>query len=107
MAKIVFQDDQGITHDIEAEPGQSLMRIALAHQLGGIVAECGGNCACATCHVYLDDATAAQLPPPSEHEADMLDFTAAERLPGSRLSCQVVVTEALSGMIVRIPHTQV
>jgi len=107
MVKITFHDDLGVAREVDAEAGHSLMRVALAHQITGIVAECGGNCACATCHVYLDEESAAKLPAPSDNEADMLDFTAAERRPGSRLGCQVIVTEALQGTVVQLPETQV
>lgn len=107
MPKITIIDENGVEHAIDAPAGDSVMQIALAHGLGGIVAECGGNCACATCHVYVDEGRLGNLPPPGEHEEDMLNFTAAERREGSRLSCQVILSEALEGMVVRVPDTQV
>jgi len=107
MPKITIVDDQGDAYLIDVPVGQSAMQAALANGISGIVAECGGSCACATCHVYIDEAFLNDVPPPLEHEEDMLGFTAAERQPGSRLSCQIVVTEAMDGMILRVPDTQV
>lgn len=107
MPRITIVDDQGTAHLIEVQTGQSAMQVALANDINGIVAECGGNCACATCHVYIDEAFLENVPPPLEHEEDMLGFTAAERRPGSRLSCQIILTDAMDGMIIKVPDTQV
>ncbi|MER2533805.1 MAG: 2Fe-2S iron-sulfur cluster-binding protein [Rhizobiaceae bacterium] len=107
MPKITIVDDRGTEHVVEAPAGESVMQVALSNAIGGIVAECGGNCACATCHVYVDDAFLEIVPPPQEQEADMLGFTAAERRAGSRLSCQIVLSDAMEGMVVRVPETQV
>jgi 2Fe-2S ferredoxin len=79
---------------------------ATNNNVTGIVGECGGFCSCATCHVYIDDAWIAKLPAMSEHEDEMLEGTVSDRLPGSRLSCQVQVTEELDGIVVRTPEFQ-
>jgi 2Fe-2S ferredoxin len=107
MTLIHIVDSDGSCHDVEAEDGQSVMRAARAAGIRGIVAECNGNAACATCHVFFDDAVASTLPAIGVQEDDMLSFTAVDRKPGSRLSCQVEVCPALSGITVRVPDTQV
>jgi 2Fe-2S ferredoxin len=107
MTTINFTTPDGSRHAVTAADGQSLMQTARAAGLQGIVAECNGNASCATCHVYIEEATAATLPPPSEQEEDLLTFTASERKIGSRLSCQVVVGPELDGMEVEIPPSQV
>ncbi|HTZ69045.1 MAG TPA: 2Fe-2S iron-sulfur cluster-binding protein, partial [Acetobacteraceae bacterium] len=86
--------------------GESIMAAASTHGVPGVEAICGGFCNCATCHVYVAEAWINLLPPPEDAENEMLDGTAAERLPGSRLSCQVKVTEALNGITVRMPEIQ-
>jgi ferredoxin, 2Fe-2S len=82
------------------------MEIATLNGLSGVEAVCGGFCSCATCHVYVDDAWIARLPPPSPDENEMLDGTAADRLPGSRLACQIKISPNLTGLEVRMPETQ-
>jgi 2Fe-2S ferredoxin len=104
--KITYILTDGTRREVEASKGDSVMETALKHNLRGIDAECGGCISCATCHVYVDAAWIAKLPAPDEDEADMLGFVAAERQPTSRLSCQVVMSEALDGLVVRIPPTQ-
>jgi 2Fe-2S ferredoxin len=91
---------------VEVEPGTSVMQGALNNGISGVVAECGGSMACATCHVYVDDAWLDRLPEADEMESQMLDCVAAEQRANSRLGCQVNVTDEISGMIVRIPETQ-
>lgn len=105
--KFTIVDSDGSAREIEASEGQSVMEAAVLSGVAGIVAECNGNLACATCHVYLDAASAARLPAPDPQEEDMLDFTASERREESRLSCQVKLTPALEGMVVTLPPTQV
>ena len=105
MAKITY-----ITHDdqrfeIEAPNGSTVMEMAIKNSVPGIEAECGGACACATCHVYVDDSWTGTVGSPEAMEEDMLDF-AWEVQPSSRLSCQVKVTDALDGLVVRIPEKQ-
>ena len=104
--KITYILTDGTRREVEASKGASVMETALKHNLRGIDAECGGCLSCATCHVYVDEAWIAKLPPPDEDEADMLGFVAAERQPASRLSCQMVMSEALDGLVVHIPPTQ-
>jgi 2Fe-2S ferredoxin len=87
--------------------GQTLMRGAINNGVEGIVAECGGACVCATCHVYVDESHFAAVTPPSAMENEMLDAVASERLPNSRLSCQIQASEALDGAVVRLPPAQI
>lgn len=91
---------------IDVPTGTSVMQAAVQNDVEGIVAECGGSCACATCHVYVDEAFVARLPPPSELESDLLTVTAAENRSNSRLSCQLIVTPELDGLAVTIPDMQ-
>jgi 2Fe-2S ferredoxin len=104
---IVFVAPDGLQHQVVAVVGDSVMATALANDVPGIVATCGGSAMCATCHVYVDEAHVDRLDAPGPEEDGLLGFTMAERLPTSRLSCQVIVTPALSGLEVRIPETQV
>ncbi|MGJ5065902.1 2Fe-2S iron-sulfur cluster-binding protein [Bradyrhizobium oligotrophicum] len=106
MTTITFLHPDNRSESVEAEDGASVMLAALTHGIDGIVAECGGNAVCATCHVYVDDAWTAKLDPVSDDEDALLDGTAAERLPNSRLSCQIKVQPALAGLVVRIPDKQ-
>jgi ferredoxin, 2Fe-2S len=92
--------------EVDAKPGSSVMENAIRANVRGIDAECGGSCSCATCHVYVDDAFVARLPPPDEMESELLEGVAAPRLPGSRLSCQLRMTAELDGLTVRVPETQ-
>ena len=82
------------------------MRVALEHDVEGIVAECGGAAACGTCHVYVDSTTLSKLPAPESNEEAMLDYTAEPRAANSRLSCQLKVTQDLDGAVFVIPETQ-
>ena len=99
-------DADGTRHAIRGETGKSLMRVATDAGLDGIKADCGGCMTCATCHVIIDAEWAARLPPPSADEEAMLQMTAAERRPTSRLSCQIVLQEGLDGFVAGIPETQ-
>jgi 2Fe-2S ferredoxin len=107
MPTIHYILKDGSTRSVEAKPGASVMETAIHHNIRGIDAECGGSCSCATCHVYVDDAFLDKLVPPDEMEDELLDGTASERAPNSRLSCQITVTAALDGLIVRVPQRQV
>jgi ferredoxin, 2Fe-2S len=98
--------EQGATGRISTKIGQSIMQGATSAGIDGIAADCGGSLTCATCHVIVDPAWASALPPPSADELVMLDMTAAPRLPTSRLSCQIVATSALDGMVITLPETQ-
>ncbi|MFG1374320.1 2Fe-2S iron-sulfur cluster-binding protein [Xanthobacter oligotrophicus] len=105
MVKIIYIEPDGSERPIEVEEGRSVMEGAVANGIRGIVAECGGACSCATCHAYIDAAWAETVGAPAGDEAEMLDF-AYERAPGSRLTCQIEVTDALEGLRVRIPEKQ-
>ncbi|MDA4845421.1 2Fe-2S iron-sulfur cluster-binding protein [Hoeflea poritis] len=106
MVKITFIQPDGSSREIEAEPGTSVMETALANNVDGITAECNGSAACATCHAYFEEDRLNSLDAMAEHENDMLDFAACERRSGSRLSCQIKVTEALDGITVTLPEMQ-
>lgn len=105
MAKITFITHDGEKHEVEAENGSTVMEAAIKNSVPGIDAECGGACACATCHVYIDDGWREKVGAPEAMEEDMLDF-AFDIRPNSRLSCQVRVSDELDGLVVTIPQTQ-
>lgn len=92
--------------DVQAKPGMSLMQVAVAANLDGIAAECGGAMTCATCHVYVDEPWRSRIPPAKPGEKDMLQFTAEPADDGSRLSCQIVLTQEMDGLTVRMPARQ-
>jgi 2Fe-2S ferredoxin len=106
MPEITYVSADGGSDTVDVPLGTSVMRGAVAAGLDGIVAECGGNAMCATCHVYVPDDFASRLPEMTEVEDELLDSTASERLPSSRLSCQLPVTHQLDGMSVQMPETQ-
>ena len=87
-------------------PGMSVMQAALSHRVAGILGECGGNCMCATCHVYVDPSFLSRLPPVTDNEKFMLSIAAEGPETNSRLSCQIKMTENLDGIIVRLPGKQ-
>jgi 2Fe-2S ferredoxin len=105
MVKITYIDSEGTARAVEAEEGSTVMENAVRNDIPGIVAECGGACACATCHVYVDEAWRDAVGEPEPMEEDMLDFASDVR-PGSRLSCQIRVRPALDGLVVRTPARQ-
>jgi 2Fe-2S ferredoxin len=105
MAKITYIDPAGQRYEVEAENGTTVMENAIRNGVPGIEAECGGACACATCHVYVDEAYMAVVGEPEPMEEDMLDF-AFEVKPNSRLSCQIRVRNALDGLVVTVPARQ-
>ncbi len=107
MAKIHFIQPDGTRVSVEAKNGQPAMHAAMTHNVAGILGECGGSMACATCHVYVDDAWLGRLPAMSGLENEMLDATAAERRAGSRLSCQIEVSDALDGLVLALPDAQI
>jgi 2Fe-2S ferredoxin len=106
MPKVTYISPGGETAEVEVATGTSLMMAATAHDVGGIVGDCGGVMSCATCHVIVEAPFDALLPPPDDTENQMLDYTAAPREPTSRLSCQIVMSEALDGIRVRIADPQ-
>ena len=105
MATVTYIEHDGSEHAVELAPGTTVMQGALDHSVNGIVGDCGGACACATCHCYVDPAWLGKLDPPGESEAQMLEC-AIDPEDNSRLSCQIDVTAALDGLIVRLPESQ-
>lgn len=105
MAKIKFIQADGTANEINADNGSSLMVAAVNNGIKGIVAECGGACSCATCHVIVDPTWYGKLTPPTQLEKDMLEF-AAEPSETGRLSCQIPVTDELDGLVVTVPSAQ-
>ena len=107
MPKVTYIEHNGTVHEIEVPVGVSVMRGAVDNNVPGIDGDCGGECACATCHVYVDPAWLARTGtfPPGSQEASMLSFAAAFE-PNSRLSCQIGMTEDLDGLRVRLPEGQ-
>jgi 2Fe-2S ferredoxin len=105
MPKITFVAHDGTNFEVEADNGSTVMENAIKNAVPGIEAECGGACACATCHVYVDDAWTDKAGGPEAMEEDMLDF-AYDVQPTSRLSCQIKVTDELDGLVVKVPERQ-
>jgi len=105
MPKIIYIEHDGTERTVDAEVGATVMETAIRNSVPGIVAECGGACSCATCHVHVAEAWSEKVGPPSPMEEDMLDFAFDVR-PTSRLSCQIKVTDELDGLIVRTPAQQ-
>lgn len=104
--KVTFITFDGNSHVIDALEGQTAMQIASSAGIKGIVAECGGSAMCATCHVYVDDQWIDKVPQPLANELEMLECTASERKNGSRLSCQIKMTNGLDGLILNFPESQ-
>ncbi len=102
MVDVLFKLADGMQQRISARVGDSLMQSAKAHDVPGILADCGGACACATCHVVVEEEWFGRLVPPATHERDMLEF-AIDVQPTSRLSCQIKVEESLDGLVVSVP----
>ncbi len=105
VTKIVFIGRDGARYELDAESGSTVMETAIKAGVPGIEAECGGACACATCHVYVDEAWAERTGEPEPMEEDMLDFAYDVR-PTSRLSCQIRVSDELDGLTVTVPEKQ-
>ncbi len=105
MTKIVFINHAGVETDVDATNGESVMEAAINNDIEGIVAECGGACACATCHVYVDPAFKSITGDASEMELAMLEFTDGAN-EQSRLSCQIEVSDELEGLRVTTPESQ-
>jgi 2Fe-2S ferredoxin len=105
MAQLTIIAFDGTRFELAAAEGSTVMENAVRNSVPGIEAECGGACACATCHVYVDEAWTEKVGAPSPMEEDMLDF-AVDVQPNSRLSCQIKVTSALDGLVVRVPERQ-
>ena len=105
MAKITYIQFDGTETAVEVKPGLSVMEGAIKNNIPGIDADCGGACACATCHVYVKEEWLEKTGEPSAMEESMLDF-AEEVQPNSRLSCQIRISDALDGLVVRLPENQ-
>ncbi|AVA21772.1 2Fe-2S iron-sulfur cluster-binding protein [Rhizobium sp. LEGMi198b] len=105
MTKLTIVAFDGTRFDLDADEGSTVMENAVRNSVPGIEAECGGACACATCHVYVDEDWAEKVGGPEAMEEDMLDFAFDVR-PTSRLSCQIKVTKALDGLVVHVPERQ-
>src|ERR1700685_4058375 len=105
MVNITFIDSSGKSRTVAAVAGSTVMETAIKHGIPGIDADCGGACACATCHVYVDEAWREKTGAASTMEESMLDFAENVEL-NSRLSCQIKVTDALDGLVVRMPESQ-
>ena len=107
MAKITYIEFNGTEHVVEVENGMTVMEGARDNSIPGIEADCGGACACSTCHVYIDSSWVDKLPPKEEMEEDMLDFAYSPDENTSRLTCQIEVNNNLDGLIVRMPEKQI
>lgn len=107
MAKITYVEHSGKEHVVEVRPGMTVMEGARDNGIPGIEADCGGACACSTCHVYVDAAWVDKLPGKQAMEEDMLDFAWNPDPVRSRLTCQLKVTEALDGLKVQMPERQI
>jgi len=107
MPNIIFINPDGAAISVLARTSETVMEAARRSGISEILAECGGNCVCATCHVFVPDANLAGLPPMSPDEDDLLEGTAADRQPNSRLSCQLKVTDEMEGYVFLLPETQV
>ena len=105
MPKITYIENNGKTHNIEVPNELSVMEGAIQNNIPGIDADCGGACACATCHIYVDEKWFNKLPSKSEAEQDMLDM-AIEPNKFSRLGCQITVNDDLDGLVVKMPSKQ-
>lgn len=106
MPTVTYIEFDGQEHEIEVAPGNSVMRGAVDNQLRGIIAECGGNMSCGTCHVYVDSTWFDKIGDKSEMEEILLEGV-CDAQPNSRLSCQIKVTEELDGLVVRLPQKQI
>lgn len=107
MVRITFVEPGGTERAVEAQPGTCLMRAAIDNGVDGMMADCGGELSCATCHAWIDPAYVDKAQPASEEEREMLECAVAEVRPNSRLACQVILTDALDGMRVELPDRQI
>ncbi|MFC3061137.1 2Fe-2S iron-sulfur cluster-binding protein [Paenirhodobacter populi] len=107
MTKIIYIEHNGTRHEVDVQPGMTVMEGARDNGIPGIDADCGGACACSTCHVYVDDAWLGRLPEKEMMEEDMLDFAWHPDPVKSRLTCQIKVTPDLDGLVVHIPERQI
>ncbi len=106
MVKLVYIEPSGAEVTVDVAEGWTVMQAAVSNGVDGIVGECGGSCACATCHVYVEGMVVGELPSPQPGELEMLGNVAAERRPNSRLGCQLIVAPELEGLVLRAPDHQ-
>src|ERR687893_1713505 len=106
MPAVTYVSTDGEREEVELAPGTTVKDGAIENGVDGIVAECGGNAMCATCHVYVDESWIEKLPERSDVEDELLDSTACERTETSRLSCQIRMSDDLDGLVVRLPEEQ-
>ena len=102
MTQVTFITAEGQRFDLDGNDGESLMQVATSNLVPGIIGECGGSCACATCHVYVSNEWLARVPPPTSLEQDLLTIV-TEPKSSSRLSCQIEVAPALAGLVLHVP----
>ncbi len=107
MVKITYIEFNGTEHVVDVETGMTVMEGARDNNIPGIEADCGGACACSTCHVYVDASWVNKIPEKEDMEEDMLDFAYSPDENLSRLTCQIEVTDELNGLIVRMPEKQI
>ena len=107
MVEVIFIEFDGTEHMVDARAKVSLMENARLNSVPGILADCGGACACATCHVMIDESWRDKLPPIGSEEETMLEFGLEQRTEDSRLSCQIQVTDEMYGLVARLPESQV
>ena len=106
MPQVVYVSASGERRVVDASVGDSVMLTAVRNGVPGIIGECGGNRSCATCHVWVTDEFLERVGPPEDIEDDMLDLGVSERRPGSRLSCQIPVSDEVDGLVVEVPPVQ-
>lgn len=107
MPKITYIEHGGKQHTVDVAEGLTVMEGAVSNNIPGIDADCGGACACSTCHVYVDPTWLEKLQPKEDMEVDMLDFAFEPDAARSRLTCQLKVTSALDGLVVQMPEKQI
>ncbi len=107
MPKITYIEHSGKEHVVEVAEGLTVMEGAVSNNIPGIDADCGGACACSTCHVYVHPDWTGKLPPKEDMESDMLDFAFEPDPARSRLTCQLKVTAELDGLVVQMPEKQI
>ena len=106
LLRLTFIKPDGSECSVDVQPGTTVLQAALNNDIGQLIAECGGNCTCATCHIYVEPPYISRLPKMKKTEDEMLEGVAAPRMINSRLACQVILSHELSGMLVRLPDTQ-
>ena len=106
MAEVTFVEPEGNRHVVDAVAGETLMTAATSNLVKGVIGDCGGGLSCSTCHVFVDQAWAEAVGGPSDDESGMLEMTAVPATDRSRLSCQILISEALSGLVVHVPERQ-